>query len=659
MSDNIDPACLAGFNATWGDIFERTYCYNKITDFLENSNVTSSPACMGRLFIDGTKANLKNPLLTLKGCQAFCGVDWGYYPDSASRVVDWVVPIVVLVSNINLSPVERRIMMGIIHALGDPIDVTWSLLDKLYEWHICHQVARRAVEAARLASGPRLHAQDPDRRSANTILSVETANKADKNDHGAVQIQVTAVNSRDSTNAPDTRNASLDIPAPGPSERIRIIATVLGGFEELAGYQMTSPRQFYERTIRMLGNPASEFSPSAPSNASSSSQAATRSPNEAIDQWLDTALCLVDDRTNEFLRTGMAVGLYLFQLSSEFIDQITQNNENTPGGRIGAALMLSWLIPVALLSNLLGGFPSQRSNLRPLLDLLDKTLPPQYLRDGGHVDPASPLDHEGWALRDLNPHRQDQDDEELEAGAHLNFHTSSWSAFFTSQRSTGSIYGFRPHKTRTLYYSTGRDKLIRLSLPILATIPVIASFIASFILHWEAVPMGFSCRHVWVITVFGLWVISPFLTYFFVKLDSPSRKDKLGYRWGWWLIYTKDMIFGLGALSMIIASVIGMFNSCFCWSLAMWVGEAKAIMMVNTRGQYLEYKKGRYPGMVGGFILLQVGFVASVAGLMWNGLGVMRWGEGNKRGAWDRLGKGEVKVLGAFLRGVTSLGARG
>ncbi|KAM7187874.1 hypothetical protein V8F33_010988 [Rhypophila sp. PSN 637] len=656
MSDNIDPACLAGFNATWGDIFERTYCYNKITDFLENSNVTSSPACMGRLFIDGTRTNLMSPLLTLKGCQAFCGADWGYYPDSASRVVDWVVPIVVLVSNINLSPVERRIMMGIIHALGDPIDVTWSLLDKLYEWHICHQVARRAVGAALLASGSRLHAEEPHQpeESANTILSVENSKKADKDDNPVVTVQSSGFDSSDTPDSP------LTIRIIGPSERIRIIATVLGGFEELAGHLMTSPRQFYERTIRMLGNPASEFSPSAPSNASSPSRTATPSPNEATDQWLNTALCLVDDRTNEFLRTGMAVGLYLFQLFSEFIDQITQNNENTPGGRIGAALMLSWLIPVALLSNLLGGFPSRRSNLRPLLDLLEETLPPQYLRHGGDANPAALLDHEGWALQDLNPHRQNQDDEDLdlEAGAHLNFHTNSWSALFTSQRSTGSIYGFRPHKTQTLYHSTGRDKLIRLSLPILATFPVIASFIASFILHWEAVPMGFSCRHVWIIAVFALWVISPFLTYFLVKLDRPHRRGKLGYKWGWWFIYTKDMLFGFGALSMIIASVIGVFNSCFCWSLAMWVGEAKAIMMVNTRGQYLEYKKGRYPSIVGGFIILQVAFVAAVGGLLWRGLGVMRWGEQNKRGAWDRLRKGEVAVLGAFLRGVTSLGAR-
>lgn len=652
MARSLDPTCLEGFNVTWGNIFERSLCLARITEFLNSSNVTTSPACMRELFVDGLNTNRENPFLTLQGCQAFCGKDWGYYPDSASRVVDWVVPIVVLVSNINLSPVERRVMMGIIHALGDPIDTLWSLLDKLYAWYICNQVARRAVEAAQLAGGPRL---DPSNQgNVNNAVSAAQDEERDRDNIKSVQFRINPVDleSRDSLSA---------LPS---SERIRIIATVLGGFEELAGHLMTCPRKFYTTTITMLGNPAAEYiscSASSPpissphAHSTSLALSSTISPNPskmisnpAISQWHSTALCLVDDRTNEFLRTGMAVLLYFFQVISEFVDQISQNSENTPGGRIGAAMMLSYLIPVALLSNLLGGFPSRRSNLRPLLDLLHETLPTRHHKPATTSTVGLP-DHD--RREPLNPHQNPTP----VVGTH---ESADWNAYFFSQRQTGSIYGFRPSKTNLISHSTSRrDKLIRLSLPLIASFPILSSFAASFILHWEAVPSGFSCRHVWIITVFGLWILSPFLTFFFSKIRlNPRGNDKNNHisSVGFWLIYTKDFLIGMGTISMIIASVIGVFNSCFCWSLAMWLGEENAIMAVNTRGTYLQRKRGMYPALVGGFILLELVFVAAVVWLLWSGLGVMRWGEENKRRGWDRLRKGDLRVLYGFLNGVAA-----
>ncbi|KAM7198451.1 hypothetical protein V8F20_006212 [Naviculisporaceae sp. PSN 640] len=615
----LDPSCLKDFNATYGGIFERTFCYNNIVEFLNSSNVTSSPACMRALFIDGASTNLNNPLLTLQGCKAFCGADWGPYPDSASRVFDWVVPIMVLVSNIDLSPVERRVMMGIIHALGDPIDITWSILDKLYALQICHQTAKKAVETTRLSGGPRIHNNEGDSFDTTSVAPIQPK-KAFQTDDRSVQVQITAIDTN-TPEPPDSPPSPATIPGTNPKDRIRIIATVLGGFEELAGHLMTCPREFYSKAISMLGNPAAEYIQSSSySPLRSQSQSISNIsliPNPSISQWLSTAIVLVDDRTNQFLRTGMAVLLYFFQVTSEFVDQISQNSENTPGGRIGAAMMLSWLIPVALLSNLLGGFPSRRSNLRPLLDLLNETLPARY-RPGQDQNGALP-DHSQWSLlhatQEQTPHAEDDD-------------MRNWDDYLAFQRQTGAIYGFRPHKTHLIAHGTGRDKIIRLLLPVISTLPVIASFLASFILHWEAVPAGFSCRHVWIITVFCLWLISPILTYLFY------------------------FIIGFGTIAMIIASVIGLFNSCFCWSLAMWLGEANAVMAVNTRATYLQYKKGLYPGLVGAFIFVEVAFVAVVAGLLCRGLGVMRWGEKNKRTGWDLLRGKDLKVLRSFLDAV-------
>ena len=82
----------------------------------------------------------------------------------------------------------------------------------------------------------------------------------------------------------------------------------------------------------------------------------------------------------------------------------------------------------------------------------------------------------------------------------------------------------------------------------------------------------------------------------------------------------------------------------------MWVGESAAVMVVNTRGQYLSYKKRLYPALAGGCVGLQVVFIAVCGSLLWKGLGVMRWGEKAKRKQWGELkGREELQALRAFF----------
>lgn len=718
--EGIDLACLSGFNATWDHIFERQFCLRAITDFLQHSpNITTSPACMKSLFVDGLNTSPEDPLLTSQGCKALCGPNWGYYPDSMSRVAEWVVPVVLLLGNINLSAVERKTLMGITHTLGDPIDTLWSLLDKLYAWHVCHKVARRAVEGARLrrsvSGGPRIHHAFQPSASDNSASGAHADKEKEPKDGSgdrSVQINVIPLDYRSGSH-PDSLFAPTQPMAvvPTPEERIRIIATVLGALEELAGPLITDPVAFYTSMIAKLGDPASESTTlvsqevtfntnifaTSTSNSDGNGNDSYGNHNSnntgrdnAIDKWHTAALSLVDGRTNEFLRTWMAVLLYFFQLASEFIDQISQNSESTPGGRIGAAMMLSFLIPVALVSNLLGGFPSRRSNLKAVLDLVRETTTP-------FASPSQPEDESGGrrrrrrrrrsslsrrsslgtrsSLRRKSSHLQhpmfttstgfrssggprSRSGPAIPGRPFLNRSSrptstststsirsdpfSSWTAHFKSQPHTGAIYGFRPFKSHTISQARGADRVIRLLLPLVSTLPVISAFLASFILHWEAVPVGFSCRHVWIITVFCLWIISPFITFF--SWHFIGRRDRTT---AMWVIYIKDLFIGLGTLVMIIASVIGVFNSCFCWSLAMWVGEGSAIMVVNTKSKYLAYKRRLYPSLVGGFILFQVVFVGVVVWLLWTGLGVMRWGEQLKRKGWDRL-RGDEELRGLY-----------
>jgi len=52
----------------------------------------------------------------------FCGSRPGWYRDPDTQVTNWIIPVFFLLSNIDLSPVDRRRFMAILHALGDPVD---------------------------------------------------------------------------------------------------------------------------------------------------------------------------------------------------------------------------------------------------------------------------------------------------------------------------------------------------------------------------------------------------------------------------------------------------------------------------------------------------------------------------------------------------------
>ncbi|KAK4221322.1 hypothetical protein QBC38DRAFT_492304 [Podospora fimiseda] len=69
-------------------------------------------------------------VVAFPACQAVCGVR-GWYIDKGPRLMVWVLPILLLVSNIELSPIDKRRLVTIAQSGGDPVDCTWSLLAKL------------------------------------------------------------------------------------------------------------------------------------------------------------------------------------------------------------------------------------------------------------------------------------------------------------------------------------------------------------------------------------------------------------------------------------------------------------------------------------------------------------------------------------------------
>jgi hypothetical protein len=236
-------------------------------------------------------SNATNPVLTLSGCYRLCGTKTSAYRDSAPRLITWLLPITILIANMQFAPIGKERFLMVLHLLGDPIDSTWSLLSKVEIWNRCFSLAQELHQA-------REH-----------------------------QVQ------RDKEN------------------QAKNIAVIISAAEELIGPLDTNidAKQVFEEMLTC-----------------------STMPLEEIDDlnW-KTASNLVDSRTNEMLRTCFSILQYLFQVMAAFVPAIGEASSPS-GGEIGTAMLLSWLLPVVLLSNAVGDFTSSRKCLRIVLSFMEQ-----------------------------------------------------------------------------------------------------------------------------------------------------------------------------------------------------------------------------------------------------------------------------------------------
>lgn len=89
---------------------------------------------------------------------------------------------------------------------------------------------------------------------------------------------------------------------------------------------------------------------------------------------------LSNSSTNELPRTWLAILNYVWTVVAAFEEAIGGKSSSQPGGRIGTAMFLSWLIPMLLLSNTVGCFTSRRTMVRILARFV------KLSREGEDVD---------------------------------------------------------------------------------------------------------------------------------------------------------------------------------------------------------------------------------------------------------------------------------
>lgn len=367
-----------------------------------------------------------NLILTLPGCKKLCGAKQRWYFDIGPRLAVWLLPVLLLISNVDLSPLDKKKFLAIVHLLGDLIDSIWSLIDKIDSWDRCQTLAQQCKGLC-----------EPCRK---------------------------------------------------------VVATVIAGFEEVQGPRVNL--HIYYNTLLEEHNLKTQFR-----------------------EWRRAAVTLADSRTNELPRTFLAILLYIFQLIAGFVQAVGGGNTSVPGGRLATGVFLSWLLPMVLLSNAIGNFPSRRTCHDTLSFFAEHTGPRL------HIPPSQ---------SSLLP-------------GHSSLARSCSADYYQSLVWSGGIYTFRPWKWQ--YKSMRQDWRRAALIFLLSILPLCVSMTGGFTILFFSVPSGLKCRHSWLISIFLAWCASAFAT---SVLNSPRYATG---KYHWYLVLTKDALIAVPSITIIFSQL--------------------------------------------------------------------------------------------------------
>lgn len=127
--------------------FDRDVCYADVLNMLKDGSLPTNDTVFYRDELGRVRSELDNPILTLSGCNSLCGSKFGWYHDSGPRLSTWLIPVVLLLSNVEVSPLDKRRYLMLVHLLGDPIDSFWSMLLKMEAWGRCYDLAEKVIHS--------------------------------------------------------------------------------------------------------------------------------------------------------------------------------------------------------------------------------------------------------------------------------------------------------------------------------------------------------------------------------------------------------------------------------------------------------------------------------------------------------------------------------
>ena len=503
--------------ATTKDPFGRAACVPKIMQLIQNGSLQNETPANSSTYV--STSNPFNPIVNLDICQRVCGSDTGWYTDIGPRLVQWFLPVFLLVSNMQFPRLGMERFFLIVHLLGDPIDSTWSLMYTVDRWAECYKAEARVAKAR---GSP--------------------------------------------TNEVDIRSLAVIDAARGEVENERVQTKWTIGKETL------------------IRNHAST---------------------------------ILRQRTNEVLRTLLAVAIYIFQVISAFVPQVGGLNDpssNPSGGKIGPAMLLSWLVNVVLLSNAVGDLGSPE-DLEEKVKAIRKDLEGDVGEGSGS---QANIEEEGTESKDRYGRQSVREisEEVPQSESTLKIFCWHWGPATPSEGPTiwsGGMYCFQPSKE---FCKSGWK------LPV-SILPVLVAFLTAFGVL-EAGPTMFSCRSIFVCCAFAGWIISAVLTYALChKLVQPHLAS---CKYLWYIILIKDLLVAVPILGLIVATSCGYWNTCYCWGggpSPRYRNTADIRIQLNSTNVFNFNDDKLYPAVVGAGLGLQVIAFLIMLGYGWVGFRMM------------------------------------
>lgn len=317
---------------------------------------------------------------------------------------------------------------------------------------------------------------------------------------------------------------------------------------------------------------------------------------------------------------------------------------------IAAALTLTFLIPVVLLSSVIGVPTSRRSTVRTLRELVAGVEAVRHRQELPRPEGSLPEDLETLLLARRIPFVECTRDDNGNSTSVPSEAPAPFPTEFDQKRDTkyhefhfhGSKDTYRPWKMRT-FNNPGWEVC-------LASLPVLAGLVAGLWLLMLAGEAGFSCRHVLLLSILGAWLLSALLTslLYLPLLHHP----KLSRKWHWRLCLFKGLLVGVGVLVFVELTAAGFFNTCSCWGRKLIRGE-ETVVFLSVLAIYLENNKWKFPAIVAGVVFFQLVFSVLVLWANADGVRVLRWSERRREAAWLAeevpLGRRE-RMLGSWRR---------
>jgi hypothetical protein len=86
--------------------FNRERCYRKVQSMLAEGVLITNDTAFYRDDGGTIHSTPERPVLTLNKCNALCGAEYGWYVDIGPRLSTWLIPVFLLLSNMEVSPLD-------------------------------------------------------------------------------------------------------------------------------------------------------------------------------------------------------------------------------------------------------------------------------------------------------------------------------------------------------------------------------------------------------------------------------------------------------------------------------------------------------------------------------------------------------------------------